>query len=200
MIKPMGRTLILLIFLFLVLSIYQPGHSQENNFAINSPYQPIQFTSLTRSQGTNSKLDTDGDSLTDDIDPDDDNDGMPDTWEEAWNDYAKQQAYIERFNTTNSSDAFLDYDDDGFNNVNEYISDTNPYDNLDYPILVKSNPNPKYDWNQFLILLAISIIITMAISIIIGIHIIRKRRGDEHFWQSTFGSGSDSPELVAQEQ
>jgi hypothetical protein len=173
MIKPMIRTILFFIFLILVLSILQPGHSQ---------------------------LDTDGDSLTDDTDPDDDNDGMPDTWEETWIDYARQYNYPLRFNTTNSSDAFLDYDNDGFNNVNEYISETNPYDSLDYPILVKSNPNPKYNWNQFLILLALSIIVTMVISIIIGIHIIRKRRGDEQFWQSTFGASSGSPELAAQEK
>jgi hypothetical protein len=200
MTKPSSQTIFLFTILLLFFSIYQPGFSQKCNLVIEDPNEPLPFTTFTRSQNTNSSLDTDGDSLTDDVDSDDDNDGMPDTWEKSWNDYAKLYSYQQRFNTTNSSDAFLDYDEDGFNNVNEYISNTNPYDNHEYPNLVKPNPNPKYNWSQFLVLLVISIIITMAISIIIGIYIIRKRRGDEHFWQSTFGTGSDSPELSAQER
>ena len=62
------------------------------------------------------------------MDRDDDNDGMPDSWEEQWNDYAEDKNIAHRFNTKDASDAELDWDGDGRNNLKEYMDDTNPFE------------------------------------------------------------------------
>ena len=61
-----------------------------------------------------SLLDTDGDGLLDDVDTDDDGDGVPDVWETD--------------NGLNAlvDDADLDPDTDGFTNLEEYIAGTDP--------------------------------------------------------------------------
>lgn len=59
--------------------------------------------------------DSDGDGLLDRIDPDDDNDGLPDTWEIKYG-----------FDQFNSSDALGDSDDDGLNNLGEFLNGTDP--------------------------------------------------------------------------
>lgn len=66
-------------------------------------------------------LDTDGDGLADSVDPDDDNDGMPDPFEIQYN-----------LNPINPADAGLDGDNDGLNNLAEFIADTIPTNNLSY--------------------------------------------------------------------
>jgi uncharacterized delta-60 repeat protein len=58
--------------------------------------------------------DTDNDGLTNDIDPDDDNDGMPDTWETS---YGLNPLV---------NDASGDLDGDGLTNLQEYTSGTDP--------------------------------------------------------------------------
>ncbi len=60
-------------------------------------------------------LDSDGDNLPDELDPDDDNDGLPDIWEEKYG-----------FNTTDPSDVYLDIDNDNLNNFEEYFYKTDP--------------------------------------------------------------------------
>jgi hypothetical protein len=59
--------------------------------------------------------DFDGDGLTDDVDPDDDNDGMPDDWEITYG-----------LNPFDPSDAALDNDADGLTNLQEYLGGTDP--------------------------------------------------------------------------
>ncbi len=59
--------------------------------------------------------DFDDDGLTDAIDPDDDNDGIPDVWETTYG-----------LNPLNAEDAGLDSDGDGLTNLQEYLAGTNP--------------------------------------------------------------------------
>ena len=63
------------------------------------------------------QIDTDGDTLGDACDPDDDNDGMRDSFETA-----------NGFDPLNSADARLDADGDGFTNLAEFRAGTNPLD------------------------------------------------------------------------
>ena len=67
-------------------------------------------------------LDTDGDGIGNNSDPDDDNDGMPDTWE---NQYGLNQLV---------DDASNDLDGDGWSNIKEYERGTDPSDATSYPI------------------------------------------------------------------
>lgn len=61
-------------------------------------------------------LDTDGDGTGDNADPDDDNDGMPDSWENQWGLDPK------------ANDANQDNDGDGQANYAEYVAGTTPTD------------------------------------------------------------------------
>ncbi len=60
-------------------------------------------------------VDTDGDGIGNNADRDDDNDDMPDTWENRYG-----------LNATDSSDASLDLDGDGLRNGDEYAASTDP--------------------------------------------------------------------------
>jgi len=62
-----------------------------------------------------STTDTDGDGIWDAADLDDDNDGMPDTWELTYG-----------LNPLNGNDALTDLDSDGYSNVIEFNLQTNP--------------------------------------------------------------------------
>ena len=81
--------------------------------------------------------DTDGDGILDSIDTDDDNDGMPDTYEIA-----------NEFNPLNASDASGDADGDGFSNLAEYKAITDPRDPNSYP-----RPKPQLKFMPWLPLL-----------------------------------------------
>jgi PKD repeat protein/uncharacterized membrane protein len=59
--------------------------------------------------------DFDNDNLPDDIDLDDDNDGLPDIWEKKYG-----------LTITDPSDANIDTDDDDLNNLEEYLHQTDP--------------------------------------------------------------------------
>jgi VCBS repeat-containing protein len=61
------------------------------------------------------QLDTDGDKIADIVDEDDDNDGIPDTWEVANN-----------FDPLDGLDAAKDTDNDGRSNYDEYVGNHNP--------------------------------------------------------------------------
>jgi len=62
------------------------------------------------------QLNFDGDVLGDLCDPDDDNDGMPDTYEDNY-------AFLDPMNP---ADAALDFDNDGVSNVDEYLAGSRP--------------------------------------------------------------------------
>ena len=66
-------------------------------------------------------LDTDGDWIGNNSDTDDDNDGMPDWWEIKYN----LDPLID--------DASLDPDNDGYSNLEEYLSDSDPNDAQPHP-------------------------------------------------------------------
>ena len=76
--------------------------------------------------------DLDGDNICGDLDPDDDGDGMPDVWEEN---YSGLNPLIK--------DASGDLDGDGFTNLEEYISGTEPDDAMSLPIeILEVIPHP----------------------------------------------------------
>lgn len=66
-------------------------------------------------QGVSNSPDTDGDLLANFADPDDDNDGMPDTFEIQYG-----------FNPLDPSDAAKDANGNGISNLQEYLNGTNP--------------------------------------------------------------------------
>jgi len=61
-------------------------------------------------------MDTDGDGIKNNLDPDDDNDGLPDTYE-------AQYAFLDPLN---AADATQDQDNDGLTNIQEYQADADP--------------------------------------------------------------------------
>ena len=71
------------------------------------------------------QVDFDGDGLGDACDPNDDNDGMPDTYETTHG-----------FNPLDPADANADADNDGFTNLEEYQNNTDPRDANSRPISV----------------------------------------------------------------
>ncbi len=79
---------------------------------------PIDTVTLTVAEW----LDTDGDGVHNDIDDDDDNDGMPDDWEQEHG-----------LDSEDADDAELDADGDGFSNLAEYRAGTDPEDDSDHP-------------------------------------------------------------------
>ncbi|MGB0774740.1 MAG: LamG-like jellyroll fold domain-containing protein, partial [Akkermansiaceae bacterium] len=80
-------------------------------------------------------VDTDGDCVVDAVDPDDDNDGMPDAWETA--------------NGLNSllNDRDGDADGDGFSNWHEYIAQTDPQGSTSKPAasVIPGSTSGEYD-------------------------------------------------------
>lgn len=60
-------------------------------------------------------IDSDGDGISDNKDPDDDNDGMPDIWEQRYG-----------LKLTDPADAQMDPDNDFLTNFNEYLHSTDP--------------------------------------------------------------------------
>jgi hypothetical protein len=173
---------LLVIFIMVVL---QPFCS----IVTGEPNHPTLTRTLSQTTDGTNGTDTDGDNFEDHIDTDDDNDNLPDYWEENWNGYAKLNNLNPLFNTKNGSDAAQDWDGDGYSNINEYISGTNPYDILDYPTFPRNTVEENYNWNDFLILVIALILVTMVAAGFIGVYIIRKRRQEDDFYNSTFGSG-----------
>ncbi len=66
--------------------------------------------------------DFDGDGIPDHVDPDDDNDGMSDVWEDEHD-----------LDPMNPADAGMDSDGDSFSNLEEFLADTNPGDETSIP-------------------------------------------------------------------
>ncbi len=69
--------------------------------------------------------------------PDEDADGIEDDWEMFYG-----------LNPTNASDAVEHGDRDGFNNLEEYIADTNPNDGLSYFRILQIDPGPTITFNS----------------------------------------------------
>jgi hypothetical protein len=83
-----------------------------------------------------------------------------------------------------------DLDFDGFSNLNEYLSNTDPLNPDSYPDLTSPRATKKdEDWSDFILLLIILLIPAFIASIIIGALIIKHRKHDEEFWMDTFGDG-----------
>ncbi len=77
------------------------------------------------------EADSDGDGISDAIDPDDDNDNMPDSWE------------IENgFDPKDPADANLDSDNDGYSNLREYLAGSDPNDDKSNPLSIKDTKSP----------------------------------------------------------
>lgn len=91
------------------------------------------------STSNTNQLDTDGDGQGNACDGDDDNDGMPDTWETA-----------NGLNALDAGDAVLDSDSDGFNNLYEYYAGMNPQQ-VDQPPASQDIPLlPMWAWAMLL--------------------------------------------------
>jgi hypothetical protein len=139
-------------------------------------------------------LDFDNDNLPDSLDTnmntnpllvedeDDDNDGMPDSWERLYG-----------FNPFYTNDSMEDADSDGFSNLNEYISNTEPRDPNSYPDLSKQpgRNTASDDWIGFLGFVILVVFGMMLVAIFIGFYVIKKRSQDEEFWMSTFGDARE---------
>lgn len=69
-------------------------------------------------------IDTDRDGFRDEVDSDDDNDGMQDILETKWG-----------LNPRDASDAHIDSDSDGISNIEEVLEGTDPFSNDEYPRL-----------------------------------------------------------------
>ncbi len=105
------------------------------------------------SVNSSSPIDTDGDGILDSEDLDDDNDGMPDEWEN-----------IHGFDPLNPSDALEDPDGDGYINYEEYINGTDPLDRSDY----LEKPEEGIDLYLLLgVIIAILVIVVLAIFLLI---------------------------------
>ena len=74
------------------------------------------------------KVDTDNDGVIDEIDPDKDNDCIPDEWETTYG-----------MDPLDSSDKYEDPDGDGVDNKNEYDSSTDPLNPDNYSVQMKEN-------------------------------------------------------------
>ncbi len=86
----------------------------------NSSTSTLYFGTSSTLQGPDE--DFDGDGIINSVDTDDDNDGMPDTYEETYG-----------FDPFNAYDAEGDDDNDGYTNIQEYQAGTSPKDDQDVP-------------------------------------------------------------------
>ena len=103
----------------------------------------------------------DGDGLADYVDWDDDNDGMPDYWEEDYDLYPK-----------NPNDVLLDHDGDGWKNIEEYNEGTSPkdkdsdddgvWDSEDYaPLDESTTSDPQLRIERFVLIELVAVIISV---------------------------------------
>lgn len=92
-----------------------PGYVSQTFTGLSATTGPATRQDVTLLQVVRPDFDEDG--IPDGEDPDDDNDGMPDSWE-----------YTYELDPFSSSDALLDADHDGLDNLGEYLAGTLPED------------------------------------------------------------------------
>ncbi|OAI19263.1 hypothetical protein A1507_07650 [Methylomonas koyamae] len=95
-------------------------------------------------QGVSNSPDTDGDLLANFADPDDDGDGMPDTWEIQYG-----------LNPLSPADAGLDSDGDGNTNLAEYQANSNPLQPPNTSVAVPAVP----EWGLIIMALALGLML-----------------------------------------
>ncbi|WP_455391658.1 hypothetical protein [[Eubacterium] cellulosolvens] len=104
--------------------------------------------------------------------PDDDNDGIPNWWEEHWALYAEKNNLTPIMDPNNPSDAEEDWDADFLKNYDEYLRGTNPYSFDPGPEIVppvKDNgsiTDQDKDYSLFLILGIIIVVLLILLAII----------------------------------
>ena len=144
---------------------------------------------------TTEPLDTDDDGIPDWKDTDDDNDTIPDEWEEKYG-----------FDPKDPTDAEEDYDQDGLTNLEEYNKGTYPdnpdsdgdgvYDDKDkYPM--DSSKSSDFPWLKIIAWIVISLVIT-ALGVIIFLLLRRARpsEDDEEEIEKNEGEVSDVEDNV----
>ncbi|UCG66877.1 MAG: fibronectin type III domain-containing protein [Deltaproteobacteria bacterium] len=97
--------------------VYLVTISNVSDLVGNTGQETSNFTTDTR--------DTDGDGQRDYIDPDNDNDELPDTWEDQYG--------LDPLDSTGVNGKDGDFDNDTWSNYEEYIHGTNPADNTSFP-------------------------------------------------------------------
>jgi hypothetical protein len=97
--------------------VYSVTISSVSDLFGNTGGETDNFTTDTR--------DTDGDGQRDYVDTDDDNDALPDVWEEQYG--------LDPLDSTGANGKDGDFDNDTWSNYEEYIGNTNPADNTSFP-------------------------------------------------------------------
>ena len=92
---------------------------------ISNVSDPFGNTGQKTSNFTTDTRDTDGDGQRDYLDSDDDNDELPDAWEEQYG--------LDPLDSTGVNGKDGDLDEDSWSNYEEYVGNTDPSDNASYP-------------------------------------------------------------------
>lgn len=108
------------------LLLFADNNGEDNPIDVSTIrlYNTALSTTEVTALGNAFSSDSDGDGITDDIDTDDDNDGMPDSWE----------ATHSLPTTTHNGNE--DEDGDGYSNLSEYISGTDPRQADSHPAIL----------------------------------------------------------------
>jgi hypothetical protein len=113
------------------------------------------------------------------IDDDEDDDGLPDSWEEEnfgnlsedpegdfdGDGLTNSEEYVNNTNNATMNDSGLDADEDGHTNLEEYLNGTDPQDDNDPPdVTDKGEESPSFEyWWILLLLILIVVIIAMVL-------------------------------------
>ena len=115
--------------------------------------------------------DNDGDTIPDELDDDDDNDGIPDAWEVAYPQYG-----LDPFN---ASDAKADFDGDGFTNIEEYEAGTALNDGKAFPGSGKTGSFSASVGVSPLVIVAIIVLVLVADLVALAIMVRQERKKEE---------------------
>jgi hypothetical protein len=150
-------------------------------------------------ENPNACLDTDNDNMPDQLrgsdpvlqeDTDDDNDGMPDWWEEQWLEYAKENDISNLLDPKNGTDANKDWDGDGRSNLDEYRKESNPYKK-------DAEEDGIFGGSNMMTTLLIIVIIIIVVILILGF--ILKKKGKKEPEELPRGMGAPPPEAEVDE-